>query len=221
MTDKFEGVARLIIVPPPKWLAQGLEYFSEGIRTGAEWKPGEREQYENRMKEMAEATDTLLKYLPAFYELPFGIQPPIDVMTMQTMQVALLEFRIELKLLMLPQQGGRKPLIAREICAAVIVEAWRLARGDRSMILDDPETDDPKPPPPVIDLALGQAITRAVEGRVLPAQDLSVGPRSERVQHACNEYWLACGCKEIGETGDIENWRRPLERAIRSDRFVD
>jgi hypothetical protein len=44
-----------------------------------------------------------------------------------------------------------------------------------------------------------------------------VGPRSEGVQQACNEYWCACGCEEIGATGDIENWRRPLEYALAKD----
>ena len=45
-----------------------------------------------------------------------------------------------------------------------------------------------------------------------------VGPRSEGVQQACNEYWCACGCEEIGSTGDIENWRRPLEYALANNR---
>jgi hypothetical protein len=212
----FADVARTIVNgEPPKWLAVGLEYFSEGIRTAAEWKPGEREQYENRLREMANATDTLLKYLPAFFELPFGIQPPKDV---TTTLAALPGVRRELRGLLWRGQGGRKPLIAREICAAVVVEAWRLIHDDDELKsdTDDPTpTSDPTPPPPVIHLALGQAMIN--QGRSQAAQMPWVGPRSGRVQQACNEYWLACGCKEIGETGDIENWRRPLERALRSD----
>jgi hypothetical protein len=221
-SPSFADVARTIVNgEPPKWLAVGLEYFSEGIRTAAEWKPGEREQYENRLREMANATDNLLKYLPAFFELPFGIQPPKDV---TTTLAALPGVRQELRGLLWRQQGGRKPSIAREICAAVIVEAWRLIHDDDELKsdTDDPTpTSDPTPPPPVIHLALGQAMTN--QGRTLaapgPGWRPSVGPRSERVQQACNQYWLACGCKEIGETGDIENWRRPLERALRSDRW--
>jgi hypothetical protein len=131
----------------------------------------------------------------------------------------------ELKQAQAPQLGsGRKPMIAREICASVVIEAWRLIHDDDELKsdTDDPTpTSDPTPPPPVIHLALGQAMTN--QGRTLaapgPGWRPSVGPRSERVQQACNQYWLACGCKEIGETGDIENWRRPLERALRSDRW--
>ena len=126
--------------------------------------------------------------------------------------------RRELRGLLWRGQGGRKPLIAREICAAVVVEAWRLIHDDDELKsdTDDPTpTSDPTPPPPVIHLALGQAMIN--QGRSQAAQMPWVGPRSGRVQQACNEYWLACGGKEIGETGDIENWRRPLERALRSD----
>ena len=38
-------------------------------------------------------------------------------------------------------------------------------------------------------------------------------PRSLSLQQGCNQYWLACGCEEIGAIGDFENWRRPLEQA--------
>jgi hypothetical protein len=36
-------------------------------------------------------------------------------------------------------------------------------------------------------------------------------PRSDYVAEACNAYWRACGCAEIGKEGLIENWRRYLE----------
>ena len=39
-------------------------------------------------------------------------------------------------------------------------------------------------------------------------------PRSLSLLHGCNEYWRACGCEEIGTTGDIDNWPRPLEHAF-------
>lgn len=35
--------------------------------------------------------------------------------------------------------------------------------------------------------------------------------RSEELYEVCSEYWRACGGGEIGETDDIENWRRPVK----------
>jgi hypothetical protein len=38
-------------------------------------------------------------------------------------------------------------------------------------------------------------------------------PRSIELGKACNQYWQACG----GEDRDAENWRRDVERALKSD----
>ena len=39
-------------------------------------------------------------------------------------------------------------------------------------------------------------------------------PRSDKLLEACYDYWRACGGKQIGEVDGIENWRRPVERAL-------
>jgi hypothetical protein len=39
-------------------------------------------------------------------------------------------------------------------------------------------------------------------------------PCSAKLEEACNAYWRACGGEPIGETEDIENWRRPAEQAV-------
>jgi len=42
-------------------------------------------------------------------------------------------------------------------------------------------------------------------------------PHSERLKEACNEYWRACGNAEIGDVGDLDNWRRAAKRAAGKD----
>jgi len=39
-------------------------------------------------------------------------------------------------------------------------------------------------------------------------------PRSDEFLEACRDYWRACGGKQIGEWDLLENWRRPVERAL-------
>ena len=162
----FLDVARTIAKgEPPTWLLIGLTHFSGGIGAGS------AEEYERYFKRMCEAAEVLQQYLPAFKDLPYGIGTPQVVTTVLT---ALPSLRRELELGLRQKQTGRRPNVRRKICAAVVVEVWRLIHG-------------------------------------------KVGPRSEDVQQACNEYWRACGCKEIGSEGDIENWRRPLELGLASD----
>ena len=72
----FNDVARTIAdAEPPGWLPAGLEHFSEGIGAIAR-NPGGEQQIIERMHE---AVAVLLKYLPAFDHLPFGLEPPEDV----------------------------------------------------------------------------------------------------------------------------------------------
>jgi hypothetical protein len=40
--------------------------------------------------------------------------------------------------------------------------------------------------------------------------------KSRDVQEACNEYWRACGGKQIGGWDEPENWRRPIDEALTS-----
>jgi hypothetical protein len=41
-----------------------------------------------------------------------------------------------------------------------------------------------------------------------------VEPRSEDLYGACEEYWAACGGERIGPDGDIEKWRRHVEKSL-------
>jgi len=141
----------------------------------------------------------------------------------------------ELKRTQAQPHSGRKPLIAREICAAVVIEAWRLYHHVPSLSPLDAQ---------VIPAVGGRIETKYLPDRIfaralsvlfakplprperkaaeLPAEEERPakplpGPRSIVFQQACNDYWRACGCEEIGAIGDIENWRRPLERALDED----
>jgi hypothetical protein len=66
---------------------------------------------------------------------------------------------------------GRSPNVQREVCAAVIMEAWRIVHS-------------------------------------------KVEARSDRLYEACNRYWTECGGAPVG---DIDNWRRTVERALKAD----
>ena len=40
-----------------------------------------------------------------------------------------------------------------------------------------------------------------------------VQPHSQQLREACEEYWKAWKGKPVGKAGDVENWRRTIERA--------
>jgi hypothetical protein len=163
----FVEVARKIARgEPPIWLLIGLNHFGTP-EDGRELKPGE---FKPVVEQMQQAATTLLRWLPIYQHLPFGIQCPDDVTVVLDALPRIIKDLERLN----RRRTGRNRIITREICAAVVVEAWRMIHG-------------------------------------------KAGPRSEGVQEACKEYWRACGGEEIGETDDIENWRRPLELAIAHD----
>jgi hypothetical protein len=158
----FLGVARRIAKgEPPLWLLIGLTHFSRGIGTDTS---DVRERFKNTIEQMHDAAGVLLKWLPIYQHAGYGLQCPDDV----TVVLDALP-RIKKDLERVNKQGlGRPPNVRREVCAAVVVEAWRLLRGKAEL-------------------------------------------RSEELYEACSEYWRACGGGEIGETDDIENWRRPVK----------
>ncbi len=41
--------------------------------------------------------------------------------------------------------------------------------------------------------------------------------RSDKLLRACSDYWRTCGGKQIGGWDEPENWRRPVERALKND----
>jgi hypothetical protein len=153
----FAGIATIIAKGnPPEWLVRGLEHFSacdELSRTTPE--------HQKTFHQMQEAADTLLRWLPIFRHLPFGLGCPDDVTLVLD---ALPRIKTQLDRLV-EKPVGRPPDARRKVCAGVIVESWRLIHGKAE-------------------------------------------PYSLQLQQACKEYWQACGGEEIGETDDLENWRR-------------
>jgi hypothetical protein len=107
---------------PPKWLIPALEYFREWIFV----VENPDKEIKKRVEFMQEAADTLLKNLPMFLALPFGWQAPKEV---QIVLAALPLIKKDLDRLSSYRQRGRKPDVDRELCAAVIVEAWKLVNG--------------------------------------------------------------------------------------------
>jgi hypothetical protein len=161
---EFAGVARIIAEGElPEWLLQGLDHFSGGIGTDAS-----KERKTLEKERITRAVDVLMKRLPIFQRLSFGLECT-DYVT--SVLGALPRIKKDLDRL----SGVRSRSITRhEMCAAVVVEAWKLLHG-------------------------------------------KVEPRSEKLLEACNEYWVACGGKQRGETDDIENWRRPVVSALATD----
>src|SRR5262249_38570699 len=63
-------VARIITKDPPEWLVKGLEHFSSG--TGVELTAEDHQSYEKIIREVKSATNTLLRWLPMFEQMPLG-----------------------------------------------------------------------------------------------------------------------------------------------------
>jgi hypothetical protein len=115
----FANVAGIIAKgDPPEWLQQGLAQFSD---IGAE--PADEYQY--AIERMAKATDELLMFLPAYKNLPYGLEGNSVVATLLQ---ELLWLKGSLARISKPPRH-RPPDIRREICAAVIIEASKLLHG--------------------------------------------------------------------------------------------
>jgi hypothetical protein len=107
---------------PPDWLVEGLEHFKPFIQT----EPPDRELRgfsRKRIHEMNRACDVLLRWLPTFDATVFGEKPEVE-----TILKALPSIKIDLQRLSKPRKGNR-PNVQREVCAAVILEAWALIHG--------------------------------------------------------------------------------------------
>jgi hypothetical protein len=168
----FEEVARRIAGgDPPEWLLIALEHFSPGIGEGPV-------DVEHLKRQMTDAIDTLLWFLPALEGLGFGLAGERE--DVRAVRVLLPGIRKDLERTKRKGTGrvkskrtGRPPDVGREVCAAVMIEAWKAARGS-----------DAK-------------------------------PHSLEFREACGEYWKACGG---GDSGDPENWRRPITAALKIER---
>lgn len=117
----FKGVAGLVAKgEPPDWLLRGLEHFRAGIGADRE------DQYRDALRPMADATEKLLYLLQVYEHLPFGLERPADVGTLLDVLPRLKE---DLDRITKPRRV-RAPDVRREICAAVIIEAWKLLHGE-------------------------------------------------------------------------------------------
>jgi hypothetical protein len=116
----FTDAAKLIANPPPVWLIDGLAHFS-GFVSGEHVTS----DYTPIIARMHDAAACLIKWLPIYEHLPLGLRCPDDV------AVALEVLpRIKEDLARIVNRpgraGGQKPNTPRKVCAAVIVEAWRI-----------------------------------------------------------------------------------------------
>jgi hypothetical protein len=110
--------------PPPKWLVRGLEHFSGFI--GQERLTSVELKQSQKILELIDRSGrALLKYLPLYEHLPWGIQTPGDV---NVVLDALPRILKDLKRAQ-PRRSGRRKNVQREVCAAVIMECWKLIRG--------------------------------------------------------------------------------------------
>src|SRR5262249_29798842 len=83
---------------------------------------------------MHDAADYLTKFLPLFNHLPFSMRSRDVAVAL----VVLPRIKKGLAHAMPPKRaGGQHPSAERKLCAAVVVEAWRIARGK-------PEPESPK-----------------------------------------------------------------------------
>lgn len=117
---RFLAIASAIAKgPPPEWLALALEHWAGFI--GAEPVRGDvRRQGNEIIKQMREAVDTLLRWLPALALLaPNAVGAVLD---------ALPRIMKELDRLNAPR-AGRPRIVQCEICAAVVLQASAMIHG--------------------------------------------------------------------------------------------
>jgi hypothetical protein len=108
--------------PAPRWLILGLEHFSLGIAR-RDFTKDDQKRFVEVFEEMERACDTLIRFLPLYEHIGFGVQCPEEV-------------RVALDVLPFIRAGlphitriiGRRPDTGQGICAAVVVEAWKLFR---------------------------------------------------------------------------------------------
>jgi hypothetical protein len=121
---KFDGVARIIAKgDPPDWLVLCLEHFSGGI--GVDLSKEDGRSFDTRIKRMQDAVHVLMNGLPMWAHRPYGLQCPKHVAVVLD---ALPRIKKDLDRLA-KKQIGRRPDTQREVCAAVVIEAWKLLHG--------------------------------------------------------------------------------------------
>jgi hypothetical protein len=123
----FEDVAKLIAKGnPPEWLAPALDHFS-GFIGSDPVSSKDKKHIEEIIARMGDAADYLTKFLPLFTRQHLGLRCPDDV----AVALAVLpKIKKRLAHAILPKRaGGQNPNEERKLCAAVVVEAWRVIHG--------------------------------------------------------------------------------------------
>jgi hypothetical protein len=118
---------------PPLWLLIGLNHFSGQRKQkkvvrggiGIDLTDEDHRFFETQISRMRDAADTLMKWLPIWKHAGYGIQCPKEVAVVLD---ALPRIKKDLDGLD-RKQMGRRPKVQREICAAVVVEAWKIIHG--------------------------------------------------------------------------------------------
>src|SRR5215813_7910291 len=92
---------------------------------GGETTSEEHQRFAQIIAQMHDAADKLITWLPAFLAMPSVVKPPDEVH-------AALEVLSKVKAYLAramsqpPRKGGPKPNVERQVCAAIVVEAWTL-----------------------------------------------------------------------------------------------
>lgn len=121
----FVATARLIAKDStPEWLTLGLAHFSEII---AEEPTLSDDARRLSIKRMDDAADCLIKWLPTFHHLAL-LDCPDDVAGALQALPRVKSFLA--KAMNTSCAGGLRPGVRRQTCAAVVVEAWRIAHGE-------------------------------------------------------------------------------------------
>jgi hypothetical protein len=124
----FADVARKIAHgKAPDWLMVGLEHFSDFVGTKRSTAEDDK-RFLDLLHRMHDAADFLIKNLPFYECLPAGLKMPDDV-------IIALDVLPRIKADLARSQkrsrsGGPRPNVPRWVCAAVVVEAWKLIHGE-------------------------------------------------------------------------------------------
>jgi hypothetical protein len=120
--DQFASVARIIAKgEPPQWLVIGLDHFSELVCPDNRTTRNEDRQRDEIYERMHAAADYLIKHLQIFSRAGFSEDVAVARRVLPKIK-KLIPYRT-------PRSGGPRPNILHQVCAAVVVEAWRLAHG--------------------------------------------------------------------------------------------
>jgi hypothetical protein len=118
----FVGVAHIICADVPQWLPVALAHYA--VWLGVATKQLQPE-FNKRIQQMQEAVRVLKNSLPMWENLGFNVECPHSVKLVLDGLPGLKEELDKLS----RKRVGRPPDVQREVCAAVIMEAWRIIHG--------------------------------------------------------------------------------------------